>query len=228
MKCLAANTASAVLSVALHVDGEAVYHFETPETRDQGNLLLGHIAAALKMAGITYADLDLMATVTGPGSFTGIRIGLAAMRALAMAAGKPLLGISSFELFGYQGRTEDGTLNITAVESWREELYLQADGQEPVNESPQVFIQRLGDLAHRNIRICGDAAGKMAALLPDAAICQPPADARLLAQLAADIYAKSGTETISGLHRPVPFYMRPADVTLSSRQNRSIADTPQS
>lgn len=218
MKCLAVNTANAVLSVSLHVDGDVAYHFTTEETRDQGNLLLNHAAAGLKTAGIGYADLDLMATVTGPGSFTGIRIGLAGMRALAMAANKPLIGLSSFDLFA---APRDGYVNVIAVEAWREELYLQINNETPVNETPQAFLPRLAAYAGTPIILSGDAAAKMAAVLPDAEIALPPADTRHLAELAIRKFKEEGAD-IASQHRPVPFYLRDADVTISARQNRNI------
>lgn len=217
MKCLAVNTANAVLSVALHVDGAVAYHFATTETRDQGNLLLQHAAEGLKTAGLDYADLDILATVTGPGSFTGIRIGLAAMRALAMAAAKPLIGISSFDLFA---APRDGHVNVIAVEAWREELYIQIDNQPPVNETPAAFLPRLGAYAGMPVILSGDAAQKMAAVLPDAEIIDACADARHLAELAI---SRFDAEKSAGFPRPVPFYLREADISVSTRQqNRHI------
>ncbi|MDP2206838.1 MAG: tRNA (adenosine(37)-N6)-threonylcarbamoyltransferase complex dimerization subunit type 1 TsaB [Alphaproteobacteria bacterium] len=215
MKCLAVNTANTVLSVALCDGAEVLYYFETPETRDQGNVLLGHARQALETAGIGYDGLDLMAVVTGPGSFTGIRIGLAGMRGLAMAADKPLVGLSSFDLFAETG---DGEINIVAVEAWREELYFQIAGQPPVNQSPAVFAE--GVKKHtKPLVISGDAAHKLAPFLPAARVVTPPADARQLAQKAMQLYAQDAQ---AAAKRPAPFYLRPADVTLSAAQNRSI------
>src|SRR3989338_6128567 len=99
MKCLAVNTATTVLSVALLDGGKVLHVFQTPETRDQGNLVLGHVREALDARGLSFPDLDLLAVVTGPGSFTGIRIGLSAMRGLALAASLPLIGATSFDIF---------------------------------------------------------------------------------------------------------------------------------
>ncbi|MFN7113369.1 MAG: tRNA (adenosine(37)-N6)-threonylcarbamoyltransferase complex dimerization subunit type 1 TsaB [Alphaproteobacteria bacterium] len=215
MKCLAANTANMVLSVALCDGADVLYYFETPETRDQGNLLLHHAKHAIEAAGIGYDGLDLMAVVTGPGSFTGIRIGLAGMRGLAMAAGKPLVGLSSFDLFA---ETAEGEVNVVAVEAWREELYFQTAGHPPVNQSPAVFAQSVLKVP-QPVVISGDAAHKLAPFLPDARVVTPPADARQLAQKAMQVYAQGGQATAQ---RPAPFYLRPADVTLSAAQNRSI------
>jgi len=216
MKCLAVNTANTVLSVAL-CDGEkTLYHFAAPEMRDQGGLLLGHVQKALAAAGIGYDGLDLMAVVTGPGSFTGIRIGLSAMRALAMAAQKPLIGLTSFDLFSVN---DAAALNVVAVEAWREELYFQAAGEDPINQSPAAFAQSLAN-RDKPIVISGDAAEKLAPFLPAARVIAPPADARDLAQKAIEIYARDGAAAAA--QRPSPFYLRPADVTLSPAKNRSI------
>lgn len=146
MKCLAVNTANTILSLAL-TDGDRVLQtFESAETRDQGNLLLRHIRDALDKEKLKFEDLNLFAVVTGPGSFTGIRIGLATMRALSMAAKVPVIGVSSFEMFA---SPKSGHVNIIAVESWREELYFQAldgGGNEviaPINVSPAVSATKL-------------------------------------------------------------------------------------
>lgn len=216
MKCLAVNTANTVLSVALCDGADVLYYFETPETRDQGNLMLGHARQALDAAGIGYDGLDLMAVVTGPGSFTGIRIGLAGMRGLAMAADKPLIGLSSFDLFAEHC---EGEINVVAVEAWREELYFQMGDAPPVNQSPAVFAESVKG-HQKPLVISGDAAHKLAPFLPAARVMTPPADARHLAQKAMQIYARDGQAAAA--QRPAPFYLRPADVTLSAAKNRSI------
>lgn len=209
MKILAVNTANTILSLALVEGGKVLHLYETAETRDQGNLLLKHAQAALDAAKIGYSDLGLLTVVTGPGSFTGIRIGLATMRAIAMAANVPIVGISSFELFA---RPKPGHVNIICVESWREELYYQVigtDGAEllpPLNLSPEDFVQKLASVPKPYV-ISGDAAAKLHAFLPDAVLDNTPASAATAAQLAARKGGKS--------ERPVPFYLREADVTIA-------------
>jgi len=215
MKCLAVNTATTILSVALTEGDRVLYHFSTAETRDQGNLIIHHAKEALKQAETGFAGLDLLAVVTGPGSFTGIRIGLAALRGMAMAAQKPLVGLSSFELFAApaaEGR------NIIAVESWRPELYFQIDQGAPVNEKPEDFAKKLpsdGTL----LVISGDAAEKLLPFVPQAKRAEGLPDAVALAKRAA---AKFQADGGVAKERPAPFYLRPADVTLSSKQTRNV------
>jgi tRNA threonylcarbamoyladenosine biosynthesis protein TsaB len=201
MKCLAVNTATTVLSVAIVEDGRALYLHESAETRDQGNLLLRHIQEGLEKNGLTFADLDLLAVVTGPGSFTGIRIGLAAMRGIALAAGKPVVGVSSFDMFGVPG-----TMNLVAVESWREELYFRLSGEDAVNETPEAFARRRADFF--SVVVSGDAAEKIMPLLPGAVLHKGTANAADVARLAMKMPAGE---------KPVPFYLREADVTVKAK-----------
>jgi tRNA threonylcarbamoyladenosine biosynthesis protein TsaB len=212
MKCLAVNTANSMLSVALTIDGLAAYEFSTPETRDQGNLLLNHATQALQAAGIGYGGLDLLAVVTGPGSFTGIRIGIAAMRGMALAAKLPLVGVTSFELYA---APRDGFANIIAVESWREELYLQLDDRTPVNVTSNVFVAGLSD---GHYVISGDAAAKVE--LDTAHIDTRVRTASDVATIAVEKFMRDGAGA-----PPLPYYLRDADVTISTKTvQRVLAD----
>jgi tRNA threonylcarbamoyladenosine biosynthesis protein TsaB len=202
MKCLAVNTATTVLSLALVEDGRTLHLFETRETRDQGNLLIKNIQDTLRANKLRFDDLGLLAVVTGPGSFTGIRIGLSAMRGLALASKKPIVGISSFDLFAVRGATS----NLIAVESWREELYFRY-GKILKNETPESFAERIADMPAPEV-ISGDAAEKIAAFLPNAKVTESIPNAVRVAEIAMNMTPGA---------KPVPFYMRDADVTVSGR-----------
>jgi len=211
-----------VLSLALVEDERVLHFYETAETRDQGNLLLGHIQEALKKNNIGFADLDLLAVVTGPGSFTGIRIGLATMRGIALAADKPLIGLSSFDMFAVRGAD---AINIIAVESQRNELYFAVMDEEghPLiacsNETPELFAQRLRhELAGDHpIRLSGDAAGALTTLFPEAVLADKEANAINLAHLALHRFKNGGV-----FPKPTPYYLREADVTISSKVARTL------
>ncbi|TAL26975.1 MAG: tRNA (adenosine(37)-N6)-threonylcarbamoyltransferase complex dimerization subunit type 1 TsaB [Alphaproteobacteria bacterium] len=212
MKCLAVNTANMLLSLAL-TDGDRVLQsFESAETRDQGNLLLRHIQEALDKEKLKFEDLNLFAVVTGPGSFTGIRIGLATMRALSMAAKVPVIGISSFEMFA---SPKPGYINLISIESWREELYFQAVDEKgaevipPVNVSPEDFVKKLEGMKEPFV-ISGDAAEKLHTLMPKAALSDHHPAAAHVAHLAMASFKAAGHA-----ERPLPFYLREADVTVA-------------
>ncbi len=225
MKCLAINTATSELSIAITEGDSVLYLYKNEERRDQGNTLISHIKAGLAETDMDFADLDLLAVVTGPGSFTGIRIGIAAMRGIAMAAKKPLVGISSFEMYS-DIRTD--ALNIVAIESWRMELYLSvldengSDVIKPINEVPEVLHSAMSDngLLDNDIVISGDACRKLEGLFPTAKMAD-------VHYTAVDVARKAVAQFKAGdgePKRPTPYYMRAADVTISSKLQKKIAE----
>jgi tRNA threonylcarbamoyl adenosine modification protein YeaZ len=224
MKCLAINTATKVLSIAIVDDGKTLYLYETPELRDQGNLLLTYIKKGLTENKLDFHDIDLLAAVTGPGSFTGIRIGLSTMRGISLAADKPLIGITSFEMFAAM---EQDAVNIIAIESWREELYFAAlDGKgnplvEPANETPEVFSKHCRHYLPpgKKIIVSGDAKETAAAFFPGAILTKKDANAEDVARLAARQFKKG-----QPLAKASPHYLREADVTISSKPVHTLKD----
>ena len=88
--------ANVVLS---QLDEHAPYGGIVPEIAARSHIehLDGGIARAMAEAGAEFADIDLVAVTIGPGAFTGLRIGLAAARGLALAAGLPCLGVATLE-----------------------------------------------------------------------------------------------------------------------------------
>ncbi|MCF0121125.1 MAG: tRNA (adenosine(37)-N6)-threonylcarbamoyltransferase complex dimerization subunit type 1 TsaB, partial [Oscillospiraceae bacterium] len=102
MKILALESSAKAASAAVMQDGRlAACYFQ--------NCGLTHSVTLLKMAddmlknlGMTMGDIDAVAVAIGPGSFTGIRIGVAAAKGLAFGADKPIIGVSTLEAMAYQ------------------------------------------------------------------------------------------------------------------------------
>lgn len=126
---LALDAAAGPCSAAISKDGRLVASMreETPHT--QAARLIPLVEDCLQQAKCSYADLDAIAVTVGPGSFTGIRIGLAAARGLALAARKPLRGVSTLALLAYQTRqatVTDGIDGIiAAMVAGKGQLFLQ-------------------------------------------------------------------------------------------------------
>lgn len=95
MFVLAVDTSSKALSVALAEEGKILGERQSFLGYNHSETLLPTVMTLLKDSGLSLQELDLLACTTGPGSFTGIRIGLASMKTLAWELRKPLLGISS-------------------------------------------------------------------------------------------------------------------------------------
>lgn len=101
MKILGFDTAAKTASAALFEDGKIVSEFYLDSGFTHSETVLPMAKAVLDSARITPADIDLFAVNCGPGSFTGLRIGIAAVKALAMSLGKPCAAVSTLEALAY-------------------------------------------------------------------------------------------------------------------------------
>lgn len=95
MKILAVDTSGPICSVAVGVDGQVEATIALDRGRTHSTQVLPAIDAILEMAGLKLMDLDMLAVTVGPGSFTGIRIGIATVQGIAVAAGLPVVPLSS-------------------------------------------------------------------------------------------------------------------------------------
>ena len=96
MKILAFDSATSACSAAIWRDGEIPARRFVAMERGQSEALIPMVVEVLKEAGLTYAEIDFIAVTVGPGSFTGVRIGLAAARGMALAGGLPVVGVTTF------------------------------------------------------------------------------------------------------------------------------------
>jgi len=205
---LGIDTSAAQCAVALIGAGDPVSERAGME-RGHAEHLFPMIDAVLGTAGVRYGDLMRIAVCTGPGSFTGVRIGVAAARGLALGCSIPAIGVSRFEALAAEvledGALQDGSGRPVAVclAGRSRTVYLQifgADGA-PLG-APR--ISRAADLTPALVpagtRFAGDAAPPRAgeaALLPGG-LPDPVVIARLAEGRAADAL-------------PAPLYLRGAD-----------------
>src|SRR5438067_1435206 len=96
---LALDTSTSLAGVALH-DGSRVYYEETwLAGRHHSEQVLARVAIALDSVGLAMRDLNALAVARGPGSFTGVRVGLALAKGLALGAHLPLYGVGTLDAF---------------------------------------------------------------------------------------------------------------------------------
>ncbi|WP_142849401.1 tRNA (adenosine(37)-N6)-threonylcarbamoyltransferase complex dimerization subunit type 1 TsaB [Telmatospirillum sp. J64-1] len=211
---LAFDTATSACSVAILRDGEVLAHCFAEMARGQSEALPPMIAEALAQSGLSFREITALAVTVGPGAFTGLRIGLATARAMALAADLPAIGVSTTEAIA-EGVGQDeraGRNLLVAVESKREDVFAQAFGTDlrPLGEIVSVRPEDAFALAPAPALLCGDAAAR----LPEApegwlrATGSGLPDALHVARVAARHWAEGRT-------RPAePLYLRAPDVNL--------------
>ncbi len=102
MKILALDTATTSCSVAVTDEGSVCAESTTHKNQTHSKHLMEMIDSVLKNAGLGVGDMDGFAVTIGPGSFTGLRIGISTIKGLAFAVDKPVVGISSLETLAWQ------------------------------------------------------------------------------------------------------------------------------
>lgn len=102
MPILAIDTALEHCQAAV-VEAGLVRGASMAPARGDAEAITGHALAALEAAGVTWADIARIAVTVGPGSFTGVRVGIAYAKGLAMALGVPAIGVSTLEVLARQG-----------------------------------------------------------------------------------------------------------------------------
>ncbi|MFT7622413.1 MAG: tRNA threonylcarbamoyladenosine biosynthesis protein TsaB [Myxococcota bacterium] len=219
MLTLAVETAGRTGSVALVRDDEIVEQRFMEPARGHGGLLLAEIDALLTGHNLKPADLDLFAACAGPGSFTGVRVGLATAKALAWALGKPVAGLQSLEVLAHNALDPGIAPGIVApvLDARKREVYGSAyrlDGSAltlivpAVVEPPSRFLARVTEAAGGAVvHWLGSGTAEYADVFGSSAL-DGRIHAGILGRLAARTYAEQGVE---GLAAPVARYVRPSE-----------------
>jgi tRNA threonylcarbamoyladenosine biosynthesis protein TsaB len=128
MRVLAIDTALAACSAAvLDTDyGGIVASESLPMLRGHAEALMPLLQRVMRQAGFGFADIDRIAVTTGPGSFTGLRVGIAAARGLALAAEKPAVGLSTLSAYAAPHIASDERFPVVAaIDARHNHVYLQ-------------------------------------------------------------------------------------------------------
>ncbi|MGI9484859.1 MAG: tRNA (adenosine(37)-N6)-threonylcarbamoyltransferase complex dimerization subunit type 1 TsaB, partial [Geminicoccaceae bacterium] len=165
---------------------------------------------------LTYRDLDVIAVNRGPGSFTGIRSAVALARGLALAAGLPVLGVTSHEALAAGLEQADGRATMIALDARRSEVYAQAfapDGHPGGDIETKAPASVAAMLSEGRWRIVGSGAALVSAELADdldvETIETPPVDAGMV-MLAAAARLSAGETPARGFTLQ-PLYVRAPD-----------------
>jgi tRNA threonylcarbamoyl adenosine modification protein YeaZ len=216
MNVLAFETCLTACSAAL-ICGEAVplTSFARME-RGQSEALFPMVAGLMRASGLAFADLDRIAVTRGPGSFTGVRAGIAAARGFALAYGAPIVTATSLEVMAWQcvkgfGKAERRSGFLIAHDARRGELYVQLfDGAgRALSDAALATPEQAAMLAREAGVVAGGAAALVAAEAERLGFAVTPRFPEMLPE-AIDLAELALTRAPDG-HPPSPLYLRPPD-----------------
>jgi tRNA threonylcarbamoyladenosine biosynthesis protein TsaB len=203
-------------------------------SRTHGERLPAEIARALDEAGVTRDRIDLLAVATGPGAFTGLRIGLSAIQGLAMALNKPVIGISALDALAQQvlnvgpGPNFQHQPEPSVIVPWMDaqrgdvfatviEMPSGATLEPPTAANPQLLLDTWrAHLAGQHVIFIGDAAARDAAAIEQSADGQW--ETRTPTPLAPQIALLAHRRALAGEggppHTLEPIYVRRPDAEI--------------
>jgi tRNA threonylcarbamoyl adenosine modification protein YeaZ len=213
MRLLVIDTSADRCAVGVAIDDRAPVVRQAEVGRAHAERLMPMVEEAMAAAGLDFADLSRIAVTIGPGSFTGVRIGVAAARGLALATGAKAVGIGTLAVHAEAARAVAGAVPVVvAIAASRGEIYAQrfvADGSPdgpPQLGAPETFAGLTTALAAGAVVLAGSGAGSLAAATGGAnRIVHRDAvpDVSALLRLALRAPETSGP--------PRPVYLRPPD-----------------
>jgi tRNA threonylcarbamoyladenosine biosynthesis protein TsaB len=220
MRVVAIDAATRRATIALWEDGRTVASRASEQPEHHAERLLGLLQAAFADAGWARTGIDLVACGIGPGSFTGIRVGMASAKGLALAWSIPLVGVGSLEAMAAAlpaGQPLDGVVALLDAKK-REAYFAVYDPAGAVLVPPSHvpldrIAEQLAPLQGRRLVAVGEAtalidlAGTLAYRSPETDL----PDARTIARLGAMRVASRGTDDLASLE---PLYVRPPDITM--------------
>ena len=241
MKILVCDTSNSTCCAGVYDEGREVAYKLSLEKKTHSETFMPLVHEVMEQAGITHAELDAYAVTVGPGSFTGVRIGLAAVKAMALAAGKGCIPVSSTEALARSvdnvtaARKED-TLIVPAFDARNNRVFAQAmeddtaktlvaenayDADDLVKKILQIPELIYG--ARSQILVVGDGADTMKAAFERAGahvnVYYARGAAILPKGIAAAAYAKGEAGIISGRDIEASYCAASRVKTLKEQQN---------
>ncbi len=166
MKILSLDSSATVATVALCEDEKLLAESTLNNGNTHSETLLPMIEALLRSYGITVREVDLFAASSGPGSFTGVRIGAATLKGLAFGSGKPCLGVSTLEAIA-ENLTVRAGLICPVMNARRSQVYtalFRSDGTTltRLRDDEAISIEELDGILStygEAVSFCGDGVG---------------------------------------------------------------------
>ena len=223
-KLILIETAASMLSTAIVEDGRVICSLESDEPRSQAAMTAPFIRQMLDQTGLKASDCDAVCVSKGPGSYTGLRVGVSTAKGIAFGAGIPLIGIGTLDILAAQGMQE-GTFDfiVPMIDARRMEVYTavyDGTGKRLTDIAPRIidtqsFASEIGPSA--SVLYIGDAADKCREPLAreGASFLQTFPKAAAMASLATEAYEKKQFEDVAYFE---PFYLKDFIATVSQKK----------
>ncbi len=215
MKILAVDTSSFAASAAIVEDGIVLGESVIRNKRKHSQNIMPMIGRMFTELEMNIRDIDLFAVTTGPGSFTGLRIGISTMRAFAQAMGKPIIGINTLEAIAYNFVCSEHIV-VPMLDARRDEVFTAAyrfDGETPVAliEPCVMTIDGISsEFTDKTVIYAGDGmiAHRNEITRPGAIFSPPNLSETRAASVAALAFLRAGNGEGVGYNDIQPVYLR--------------------
>ena len=242
MRALAIDTTTRAGSIALIDDDRIVAERSGDESRSHAERLPADVVSLLTDHGVELGDIDLFAVASGPGSFTGLRVGIAAMQGFALVRRRPLVGVSALDALAHGAA--NGLARGARIAAWmdarrrdvfaalyevagdralEEDFFVEIEG--PMVGTPGSILARWRDVGRRPSVFAGDGAAlyadAIAGEVHGARIVPPLALAGTIGRLAIRRARAGMTSSAAGVQ---PLYVRRPDAEIA--RDASLSATP--
>ena len=230
------ETSTALCSVALAEDGKITAYRESSAPKAHASLTAVFVQEVLEERGIKLADCDAVCVSMGPGSYTGLRVGVSTAKGLCFGSGKPLLAVGTLDTLVAQAASEESVTEegidykyiVPMIDARRMEVYsavfetvpTEEKGYTQITETTPTIVDENSFaeyLEQGHVLFIGDGAGKCADVIkhPNAHFCQCNPKASAMLEPAMKAYSSQKFEDVAYFE---PFYLKEFVATVSKKK----------
>ena len=221
------ETSTALCSVALAENGTVTAYRESSAPKAHASLTAVFIQEMLEEKGLSVSDCDAVCVSMGPGSYTGLRVGVSTAKGICFGSGKPLIAVGTLDTLvaqaaGTSGQTEGIRYIVPMIDARRMEVYAAVftpDGRQITETAPAIIDENsfAEYLEEGPVLFIGDGAGKCADVIkhPDALFVQCNPMASSMVKPAYDAYKEKRFKDVAYFE---PFYLKEFVATVSRKK----------
>ena len=223
MRALAIDTSSQRASVVLWENGRSSATEHNDDPKRHAETLAGLIERALASAGWSKKQIDLISCCVGPGSFTGVRVGLSCAKGLALGLNRPIVGVGSLAAMAYDVKLDRGEVVVPLLDARKGEVFWAA------YDVDRACVAGPGHVTASRVREIFDALGTTNPVVVGEITSRldvgsrrvlrgettDVVDGTVIARIGIEIFAERGADDLDALE---PTYVRPPDITLPAHR----------